>query len=127
MPTPMPTIVVVTTHSAFVGLYERHCKRFAKVVVVPNIAEFLRRALTVHAQVLVIDLHAEGITPSLVKHVHDLHTQPVTKALSIVALCAHTTPHDIAALHAAGINDIILTAHHAPRAIAERIHLLLSI
>lgn len=127
MENALPIVVLITIHPAFASVYERHLGRYAKVVVLPTIEEFLRRALVMRARMIIVDFHTESITQHSVELLHTLHTQPVTKAITMLALCARATPQDISTLHDAGISDIILTAHHAPRAIAERIHHHLSL
>lgn len=122
MPTARPTIVLVTTHPALSAVYERHLERFAKVVLVPEIAEFERRAIRLHAALLIIDSGSVGSHDDVVGHVRALHKQPTMKSLRIVVFAAKASSDFVNALHAAGADDIILTTHHTPRNVAERLH-----
>lgn len=122
MPTARPTIVLVTTHPALSAVYERHLERFAKVVLVPEIAEFERRALRLHASLLAIDVGSVGSHDVVVDHIRALRKQPTMKSLRIVVFAAKASSDFVNALHAAGADDIILTTHHTPRNVAERLH-----
>jgi len=120
-----PTIVLVTTHVALGAVYERHLERFAKVVLVPEVGEFERRALRLHAALLVLDAGTIGSHDVVVGHVRALRKLPTMKSLRIVVFSAKGTSDFIGALHDAGADDIILTTHHTPRDVAERLHNLL--
>ena len=122
MATAKPTIVLVTTHAALGAVYERHLERFAKVVLVPEIAEFERRALRLRAALLVIDAGSVGTDDDVVAHVRALHKQPTMKSLNIVVFTKKASSDFLAALHRAGADDIILTTHSTPRSVAERLH-----
>lgn len=117
-----PTIVLVTTHAALGAVYERHLERFAKVVLVPEIAEFERRALRLRAALLVVDIGSVGSSDAVVDHIRTLHKMPTMKSLHIVVFATKASSDLVAALHKAGVDDIILTTHHTPRNVAERLH-----
>ncbi len=117
-----PTIVLVTTHAALGRVYERHLERFAKVVLVPEIAEFERQALRLHASLLVVDVGSVGGDDDVVSSIRKLRKQPTTKALHIVVFAARASSDFVSALHGVGTDDIILTPHSTPRDIAERLH-----
>jgi len=119
------TIVMVTTHAALGAVYERHLERFAKVVLLPEIAEFERNAIRLHAKALAIDFVGEDENGTLVKQIQALRKKPVMKQLHIAVLCKHVSSALVDALHAAGVNDIILTTHQTPRSVAQRLHNLL--
>lgn len=125
MATAKPTIVLVTTHTALSAVYERHLERFAKVVLMPEVAEFERRALRLHASLLVIDTGSVGVDDDVVAHVRALHKQPTMKSLHIVVFAKKASSDFVAALHHAGADDIILTTHTTPRSVAERLHNLI--
>ena len=122
MTTARPTIVLVTTHPALGAVYERHLERFAKVVLVPEIAEFERRALRLRASLVVVDIGSVGSNDAVVDHIRALRKQPTMKSLQIVVFAAKASSDFVSALHAAGVDDIILTTHHTPRNVAERLH-----
>lgn len=120
-----PTIVIVTTQAALGAVYERHLERFAKVVLLPEIAEFERNAIRLHAKALAVDLGNEDEDGSLVAHIQKLRKQPTMKQLHLAVFCRHASSKLVAALHGAGVNDIILTTHATPRSVAQRLHNLL--
>ncbi len=124
MTTAKPTIVLVTTHAALGTVYERHLERFAKVILVPEIAEFERRALRLRAALLVIDAGSVGMD-DVVDRIRALHKLPTMKSLHVVVFAAKASSEFVDALHKAGADDIILTTHTTPRNVAERLHNLL--
>lgn len=122
-----PTIVFITTHPALGAVYERHLERFAKVVLVPEIAEFERRALRLRATLLLLDAGSVDSQEQLVEHIRALRKKPTMKSLRIVVFAAKASSDFVALLHHAGADDIILTTHTTPRNVAERLHNLLTL
>ncbi len=120
-----PTIVIITTHTALGVVYERHLERFAKVVLLPELAEFERNAIRLHAKALAVDFANEDENGGLMKQIRELRKKPVMKLLHIAVLCKHASSALVSALHDAGVNDIILTTHVTPRSVAQRLHNLL--
>lgn len=120
-----PTIVIITIHAALGAVYERHLERFAKVVLLPEVSEFERNAIRLHAKALAIDFAGEDENGTLVKQIQMLRKKPVMKSLHIAALCKYASSAFVDALHTAGVNDIILTTHQTPRSVAQRLHNLL--
>lgn len=117
-----PTIVCITTHPVLRSMVERHGERFAKIVALPDVAEFERRALRLHPKALLLD---EGSVPTMVDDIARLRKHPAFSALRILVLCKTLSPSQRQALHAAGASDILLTTHHAPRDIMARLQTLL--
>ncbi len=120
-----PTIVIVSTHASLGAVYERHLARFAKVVLLPELSEFERNAIRLRAKILVIDLADNDERGELVAHIQQLRKRPVMKALRFAVFCKRASSELVSVLHAAGVNDIILTTHHTPRSVAQRLHNLL--
>lgn len=120
-----PIIVIITTHAALGVVYERHLERFGKVVLLSEIAEFERNALRLRASALAVDFTGEDENSALVKQIEELRKKPIMKSLHIAVLCKNVSSALVNMLHAAGVNDIILTTHHTPRSIAQRLHNLL--
>lgn len=119
-----PTIVVLTMHATVGAMLERHCEGFAVITVLSDIAEFERRALKLRPRILVLD---EAAVADAAVDVGRLRKNATMKAMKIVVLCKYATPPQVAGLHDAGADDIILTTHHAPRDIAARLSSMLSL
>jgi DNA-binding response OmpR family regulator len=117
-----PTIVCITTHPVLRSMVERHGERFAKVVCLPDVAEFERRAVRLRPAALLLD---ETSIPTMIHDVARLRKHPAMKAMRIVTISDRLTHEDRVALHDAGANDILLTTHHTPRDIMARLQTLL--
>lgn len=117
-----PTIVCITTHPVLRSMVERHGEHFAKVVCLPDVAEFERRALRLNAAALLLD---EASIPTMIHDVARLRKHPGMKSLHIVTVSDRLTHEQRHALHDAGADDILLTTHHTPRDIMARLQTLL--
>ncbi len=117
-----PTIVCITTHPVLRSMVERHGERFAKVVCLPDVAEFERRAIRLRPAVLLLD---ETSVPAMIDDVARIRKHPAMKAVHIVTISDRLTHEQRSALHAAGVNDILLTTQSTPRDIMARLQTLL--
>ncbi len=120
--TARPTIVCITTHPVLRNMVERHGERFAKVVCLPDVAEFERRAVQLRPTALLLD---ETSVPAMIADVARMRKHPAMKGMRIVTVSDRLTHDQRLALHAAGTDDILLVTHHTPRDIMARLQALL--
>ena len=117
-----PTIVCITTHPVLRNMVERHGERFAKIVCLPDIAAFERRATHLRPASLLLD---EASVTAIIADVTRIRKHPAMKSMRIITVSDRLTHDQRAALHAAGADDILLTTHHTPRDIMARLQTLL--
>ncbi len=117
-----PTIVCITTHPVLRNMVERHGDRFAKVVCLPDVAEFERRAVRLRPAALLLD---EASVPTMIDDVARIRKHPAMKTMRIVTVSDRLTHDQRGALQAAGADDILLTTQHTPRDIMARLQTLL--
>lgn len=117
-----PTIVCITTHPVLRNMMERHGERFAKIVCLPDVAEFERRAVHLRPAALLLD---EASIPAMIDDVVRMRKHPAMKGMRIVTVSDRLTHDQRVALHVAGADDILLTTHHTPRDIMARLQTLL--
>ncbi len=117
-----PTIVCITTHPVLRNMIERHGERFAKIVCLPDVAEFERRAVQLRPAALLLD---EDSVPAMIHDVERIRKHPTMKTVRIVTISPRLTHEQRSALHTAGADDILLTTHHTPRDIMARLQSLL--
>ena len=117
-----PTVVCITTHPVLRSMVERHGERFAKIVSLPDVQEFERRALRLHPKALLLD---EGSMTMMAHDIARIRKHPAFSALRILVLCKALSPEQREELRVAGASDILLTTHHTPRDIMARLQTLL--
>ncbi len=103
-------------------MVERHGDRFAKVVCLPDVAEFERRAVRLRPAALLLD---EASVPTMIDDVARIRKHPAMKTMRIVTVSDRLTHDQRGALQAAGADDILLTTQHTPRDIMARLQTLL--
>ena len=117
-----PTIVCITTHAVLRAMLERHGEHVAKIVCLPDVAEFERRAIRLRPAVLLID--EDAVSP-MIEDVIRVRKHPVMKTMRIVTVSKALSHEQRTLLHAAGVNDILLSTSHTPRDIMARLQTLL--
>lgn len=117
-----PTIVCITTHPVLRNMVVRHGERFAKIVCLPDVAEFERRVVRLRPAALLLD---EASVTAMIADVTRMRKHPAMKGVRIVTVSDRLTHDQRASLHAAGADDILLTTHHTPRDIMVRLQTLL--
>lgn len=118
-----PTIVLITTHPALRAVYERHGENFVKMVSLPDVAEFERRAVRLRPSVVMLD----ETGPEALSDIARLRKRLSPSSLRIVVLSPKLTHDRLHELRAAGADDILLTTHHTPRDIMSRLQELLAL
>lgn len=118
-----PTIALITTHAVLRSVYERHGENFAKMVSLPDVAEFERRAVRLRASVIMLD----EAGPEALSDIIRLRKRFSPSGLRIVVLSPKLTHDRLHELRAAGADDILLTTHHTPRDIMSRLQEFLAL
>ncbi len=118
-----PTIVLITSHALIRSMYERHTEHFAKVVCLPDIAEFERRSTRLHAAALIIDETALEAVTDIAK----LRKRFSRSSLKIMLLCKSLEHTSVQSLHDAGVDDILVTTQLTPREIIARLQKSLNV
>lgn len=120
-----PIIVIISTHTALGTVYERHLQRFSKIIILPEVTEFERNAIRLHAKMLIMEFVTGSSEDVFLSDILRLRKMPIMKSLIIEVFCRSASSAFVSKLHAAGVNDIILTTHQTPRSVAQRLHNLL--
>lgn len=118
-----PTIALITTHAVLRSVYERHGEHFAKMVSLPDVAEFERRAVRLRASIVMLDETGSEALADIAR----LRKRFSASSLRIVVLSPKLTHDRLHELRAAGADDILLTTHHTPRDIMSRLQELLAL
>ena len=123
MATQKPTIAFITTHAVLRAVYERHGEHFAKMVSLPDVAEFERRAVRLRPSIVMLD----EAGPEALADITRLRKRFSPSTLRIVVLSPKLTHERLHELRATGADDILLTTHHTPRDIMSRLQELLAL
>lgn len=118
-----PTIALITTHAVLRSVYERHGENFAKVVSLPDVAEFERRAVRLRPSMVMLD----ETGPEALSDIARLRKRFSPSVLRIVVLSPKLTHDRLHELRLAGADDILLTTHHTPRDIMSRLQEILAL